>query len=211
MYRTITQDDITKIETYGVIICGRNKLARVIGFQPFCRCHRQRGYYIDSSSIYPCLNYCLSENNDFVKYYFDRTPELSQRIFTEFDEGKYLFPKDDLFPFLDIIDRIKESNEIPIGAFDCAYTICKLYFGEYKKKNVIPEDLYTFLLDRNALMEKLQNDGLKFCEQLSVGGMKTLIESVNEKWNPEEFAKAEKIEFSPFCVLSEHSSKNMLQ
>ena len=68
--------------------------------------------------------------------------------------------------------------------------------------------MYIFLLDRNALMERLQNDGLKFCEQLSVGGIKTLIESVNEKWNPEEFAKAGKNVFSPFFVLSEHLSKN---
>ena len=208
-YRPITQDDITQIGTDGVIICGSNKLARVIGYQPFCRCHRQRGYYIDSSSIYPCWDYCLSENNGFVKYYFKRTPELSQRIFAEFDGGRYLFLEDDLFPFLDIVDRIKKANEIPVGAFDCAYTICKLYFGEYKKKNVIQDDLYTFLLDRNALMEKLQNDGLKFCEQLSVAGIKPLIESVNEKWNPEEFAKAEGIEFSPFYVLTEHPSENM--
>ena len=50
-------------------------------------------------------------------------------------------------------------------------------------------------------MERLQNDGLNFCEQLSVGGIKTLIESVNEKWNPEEFAKAGKNVFSPFFVL----------
>lgn len=64
------------------------------------------------------------------------------------------------------------------------------------------------MLDRNALMERLQNDGLKFCEQLSVGGIKTLIESVNEKWNPEEFAKAGKNVFSQFFVLSEHLSKN---
>ena len=74
---------------------------------------------------------------------------------------------------------------------------------------MIQDDLYTFLLDRNALMEKLQNDGLKFCEQLSVAGIKPLIESVNEKWNPEEFAKAEGIEFSPFYVLTEHPSENM--
>ena len=75
------------------------------------------------------LGFWSFNKNGFVKYYFDRTPELSQLIFTEFDEGKCLFHKEDLFPFLDIIAQIKESNEIPVGAFDYAYTICKLYFG----------------------------------------------------------------------------------
>ena len=202
-YRPITQDDITEIGTYGVIFCGRNNFANVIGYQPFCRCHRQRGYYIDSSAVYPCWDYCLSEENGFTKYYFERTPELSQRIFTEFEEGRKIFPEDDLSPFLDVIDRIKNTNEIPIGAFDCAYAVCKLYFEEYKKNNVIQDDLYAVLLDRKALMEKLQGDGLIFCEQLSISGNNFLLESVNEKWSPEEFAKAEGMEFSPFWVLTE--------
>lgn len=205
MYRPITQDDITKIGTYGVIFCGRNNLANVIGYQPFCRCHRQRGYYIDSSAVYPCWNFFLSEETGFKKYYFERTPELSQRIFAEFEEGRLIFPEDDLFPFLDVIDQIKKTKEIPIGAFDFAYAVCKLYYENYKKNNVIQDDLYAILLDKKALMNKLQGEGLIFCEQLSININKSVLKSVNEKWNPEEFAKTEEMEFSPFGVLTEQS------
>jgi hypothetical protein len=58
--------------------------------------------------------------------------------------------------------------------------------------------LYAVLLDRKALMEKLQGDGLIFCEQLSISCNNFLLESVNEKWSPEEFAKAEGMSFLRF-------------
>ena len=86
-----------------------------IGSQPFCRCNRQRGYYLNTHGGSCCWDYRISENSGFSKMYFERTPELSERLCEEFEHGCKLFPDDDLSSFSSVIEKIQNTKEIPEG------------------------------------------------------------------------------------------------
>jgi hypothetical protein len=108
---------------YGVIhkinVFGNLEKVSQIGYQPFTRCHRQRGYYIDTYK-YGFHNYDLSKEESSVKYCFKRTESFCKKIFDYFDSGKYLFSKKDENIFEKAIDKIKKIKEYNQEDYDIA-------------------------------------------------------------------------------------------
>lgn len=199
-FRPITEGDISDLSKNGVLYSGINDKAQVIGYQPFCRCHRQRGYYIDTASMYPCWNFSLSSNTGFVKYYFDRTVKLSERLYDEFDGGKRLFPKDGLEPFSDVIQSINDTKLFPYESFDIAYIVLAKYLNVYHDNGMISDDLFRAMSNKDRLVTILRNEGFELCSQLNLPADKAIIDAMNKSWNPDDFAKKEGILYSPFLV-----------
>ena len=92
-----------------------------IGYQPFTRCHKQRGYFIDTALSGDIVNYDLVENHGFKKLYFKRTPEFAEEIHELFDGGRDLFHDQSLKLFSDLIDQIKNANSFAEDTFNQAY------------------------------------------------------------------------------------------
>lgn len=200
-YRPITERDISEIGKEGVIYRGHSDRARIIGYQPFCRCHRQRGYYIDTAGEKFCWDFVLNENTGFEKYYFDRTVELSERLYEEFNGGKILFPDDGLEPFAEAIEQIQTGLIFPSEAFDIGYKIFCLYLEMYRENNTISDEIINIMRSKDYLISKLQNRGFELCSQLKLKASQATIEEMNINWDPTEFAQKEGFIYSPFMVV----------
>lgn len=103
----------------------------LIGYQPFTRCYRQRGYFIDTMLSSDIINYDLVDNHGFEKFYFKRTPEFSKEIYNLFDEGKKLFHDKSMELLSNVIDDIKEANSFSEDSFNIVYDI----FGGDRSKD----------------------------------------------------------------------------
>ena len=102
----------------------------MIGYQPFSRCFRQRGYYIDTARSVFCWDYSLTKNNGFTKSIFKRTPALCKRIYDEFNGGEDLFPKDALFEFDRTIERIRSADVFSQEVFEVIVSCAEAYLHE---------------------------------------------------------------------------------
>jgi len=197
-YRPITQKDIAQIGKVGVIYGGQSNLTRIIGFQPFCRCHRQRGYYIDTAAINPCWEYKLGKEVGFEKCYFDRTVELSEWLYSEFDGGKKLFPDDGLEPFSEIIAQIACEHSFSFDTFDVACKVFFKYLESYRRNNVINNECINMFFNKDYLKAKMIGNGFVLCKSKKLKVNEALIEKMNNNWDPDEFACKEGFVYSPF-------------
>lgn len=199
-YRPIREDELSTLGKYGVLYEGSNRCAKIIGYQPFCRCHRQRGYYIDTAGAMPCWDFSLSPSTGFHKYYFERTVELSKQLCTEFDGGRVLFPDDGLVPFSSAIHQIKNLKHLPIGAFRLAHQTTLYYLEMHHRNNGINDALYNTMLNQEYWEKQLKKEGFEFCEQTLLNTNLKLIEEMNRQWDPYEYAAKEGINYTPFTV-----------
>ncbi len=199
-YRPITEEDICNLGKYGVLYYGTNENASIIGFQPFSRCHRQRGYYLDTAGSDFCWSFALNQENGFEKVYFERTVELSQRIYNEFDGGKKLFPEDGLMNFRNTIQQICELHEFPEEAFDVSHKLVCKYLKLYYANGMIDHLLYSSMLDKQWWLQKLEDKGFRLCSKIKVNADPSLIDEMNRKWDPSAYAKDEGVEYVPFLV-----------
>ena len=200
LYRPINEGDISEIGKEGIIYRGYSDRARIIGFQPFCRCHRQRGYYIDTAVAEPCWEFILSKDTGFEKYYFDRTVELSERLYEEFDGGKTLFPDDGLEPFAEVIAQMQIEKAFPSEAFDIAYKVFCLYLETYRANRTISNEIISIMRNKDYLISKLQSGGFVLCSQLKLKASQRVIGEMNIDWDPVEFAQKEGFFYSPFII-----------
>jgi hypothetical protein len=202
-YHPIREEELGELGKYGVLYEGTHNWAKIIGYQPFCRCHRQRGYYIDTAGGGLCWEYSLNPGTGFKKYYFERTVELSERLCAEFDGGRKLFPDDGLIPFSKAIQQIREMKKFPFGAFKLAHqAICVYLEGNYRNK-IISDTLYNAMLKQEYWEERLIREGYNFCEEIKLNVDLGLIRRLNEQWDPFEYAQKEGINYTPFIVMSE--------
>lgn len=201
-YRPIREEELDELGKYGVLYEGTHSWAKAIGYQPFCRCHRQRGYCIDTAGAVPCWEYSLNPGTGFQKYYFERTVELSERLCAEFNGGRKLFPNDGLIPFSKAIQQIRNMKKIPFRAFKLAHrAICGYLEANYRNKK-ISDTMYNAMLKQEYWEERLKKAGYNFCEQIELNADPELIRKLNEQWNPYEYAQKEGINYTPFIVMS---------
>lgn len=200
-YLPISESDVNKLGNHGVIFTGLSNMATIIGYQPFCRCHRQRGYYIDTAAIEPCWDFKLNHQTGFEKFYFERTVSLSKRIYDEFNGGETLFPKDGLTPFCGAIQQIIQTREFPQRAFEIAYRVLREYVKNHRVNGIIDDELYRTLLDKRHWIRRIEQEGFDFCKQIKIHADSSVIEEMNRNWDPEKYAKDEGINYTPFLVM----------
>ena len=75
------------------ILFGSDLVVLPIGYQPFTRCNRQRGYFVHTK-----FGEDIQAENELKKYRFEHSVELSRELFDKYDGGKKLFNYQ-LFPF----------------------------------------------------------------------------------------------------------------
>ncbi len=199
-YRPIVGNDLDELGKYGVLYIGMGhpEHTPIIGYQPFCRCHRQRGYYFDTNIVSPCWNQSI----DCDKFFFDRTPALSRRLFEFFDGGKYLFPEDGLSLFEDEIKQIRQTKEFPAGAFEASFDIFNRYIKHNLQGSLIDNAVLNKLQNRDYVLGSLKRRGYELRPQLHIHTDKAeTITMLNTEWNPIEFAKKEGIEYTPLMIL----------
>ena len=184
---------------YGVLYIGMGhpELTPIIGYQPFCRCHRQRGFYLDTNIASPCWNQSI----DCDKFYFNRTPELSHRLFECFDGGKYLFPDDGLSIFEDEIKQIRHTKLFPNGAFDSAFDIFNHYIRHNLQESLTDSELLDRFQNKDYVLRALKRQGYELCPRFHIhtNNVET-IAILNNAWDPVEFAEKEGIEYTPLMV-----------
>ena len=200
-YLPISKDDINILGNHAVIYSGISDLARIIGYQPFSRCHRQRGYYIDTSAIEPCWDFRLNPQNGFEKFYFERTVELSKQIYEEFNGGETLFPNDGLTPFSDAIKQIMETKDLPEDAFEIAFRVLQEYVKSHRANGVINDELCSFLLNKQNWICRIVQGGFHLRKQIQICADSKIINEMNRNWDPEQFAIKEGINYTPFLVF----------
>jgi len=102
-----------------------------IGYQPFTRCYKQRGYFIDTLQSGDIVNYDLVADHGFEKLYFKRTPEFAAEIYELFDGGRELFHDRSMELLSGLIDEIKVGDSFSEDTFDKVYAS----FGGSKSKD----------------------------------------------------------------------------
>lgn len=135
-YRPITKKDLEDYGEYAVLyrktddplmnLESAADINRVlpIGYQPFTRCYRQRGYFIDtlqSGDLVDLVNYDLAADHDFKKLYFKRTPEFAAEIYELFDGGRELFHDWSMELLSGLIDEIKAGDSFSEDSFAKVY------------------------------------------------------------------------------------------
>jgi len=132
-YQPITKKDIEDYGEYAVLYRKTDDLLmnpesaadinRVlpIGYQPFTRCYKQRGYFIDTMQSGDLFNYDLVADHGFEKFYFKRTPEFVAEIYELFDGGRELFHDRSMELLSGLIDEIKVGDSFSEDSFDKVY------------------------------------------------------------------------------------------
>ncbi len=209
-YRPITDEDIEQLGTQGVLYVGIDCKADIIGYQPFYRCHKQRGYYIDTTFFSNWGEKAVLPVRGYAKCYFDRTPELSKRLFDEYDGGKVLFPDDGLSQFGEEINQIQTTKTFPLSAFEYVYSSIQAYFSSKRDIGMLSDEIYNLFSDKERLLVRLYEKGYIFTEKLGIRTEKEkLIEKLNQAWNPNIFVENEGIVYSPFIVIPAEDNHNL--
>lgn len=143
----------------------------------------------------------MLESIDCDKFYFNRTPELSHRLYEYFDGGKYLFPDDGLSIFEDEIKQIRDTKIFPHGAFDSAFDIFNRYIRHNLQESLTDSELLDRFKNKDHVLNALKRQGYELRSQLHIhtNNVKT-IATLNNAWNPNEFAEKEGIEYTPWMV-----------
>lgn len=90
------------------------RLITPIGYQPFMRCSVQHG----SMFLVENERYDMQKDPLFEKYRIELSEELCRWIFGEMDEGKKIFPHDDIPDIEQYMDRIRRTRVISRQTFD---------------------------------------------------------------------------------------------
>lgn len=193
-YRPIGENDLSELGEYGVLYHGcEDEFTQVIGYQPFTRCYKQRGYYIDTAVRCPCWEFSLTKMDNFTKSIFKRTPELSKKIFEEFEGGQRLFPKDSLFYFEEQISYIKTTKVFPEEIFEETCDLITCYLGDYVERGVMRSEILR-LVTKDWLRNMSKEHEISYSERIQLpSGVSVIIENLNKIWNPSQYVKDEDI------------------
>lgn len=186
-YRPITKKDLEDYGEYAVLYKKTDDLLmnpesaadinRVlpIGYQPFTRCYKQRGYFIDtmqSGDLDDIVNYDLVADHGFEKLYFKRTPEFAAEIYEFFDGGRELFYDWSMELLSELIDEIKAGNSFSEDTFDRTYA----GFGGAKSKD-------WWLTKLAACGTEIGEPAFELRDDLKA--------EINDSWNIKEFVDRE--------------------
>lgn len=202
VFAPITDKDILEMGENGVLYRGIAEIP-CIGCQPFCRCHRQRGYYLDTTIGGKCWKYSLSVDKNFNKFFFKRTVELSNKLFEEFNGGSVLFPQDELSLFDEQIKAIKETKIFPFEVFEDQFSSFSKFLQKIHSVGLIDSSLFSSLSNKTYVKSALEAEGHCFQEKIHIKlseNQKTNLQELNAEWNPARFAEDDGIVYSPFIV-----------
>lgn len=141
-----------------------------IGYQPFTRCNRQRGYFVLTK-----FGENIQAKNYFNIYRFEHSIELSNELYNKYDGGKKLFNYDALDEVSDLLEIIKNAKTFSNESF---------------------EDTYNHLHGNFTKAEWIEN--LRENEKVAIGKAsyelsKERIEAINKKWSVDKFIDDEGI------------------
>lgn len=194
-YRPINDDDLGELRKYAVLYQGVEELKRtqMIGYQPFPRCQRQRGYYLDTAAEQLCWEFSLTEMKNFKKFYIKRTPELSKWIFEEFNGGEVLFPKDTLYYYEKEIEQINKMDKYPEEVFEIMIDCLSSYLASYAARGLMEKELYQ-RLDKDWLKDKLNERDIKLVDKIVIKQENgNDIEKINRNWDLQKYLQDEDI------------------
>lgn len=160
-YEPILNTDMKEYGEYGYIYIGIDNMIRQIGkphstldrismagYQPFRRCHRQRGYFIDTNENDNFKDYCLLKTSKFKKYKFKRTEKLSLEIYNKFSGGDYFFPPKEKDMLEELLKEIENINTFT--------------YAEIVKANISLNNKY----DTNTVIKSMEKEGLKIEKEI---------------------------------------------
>lgn len=152
-------------------LMGKPLLVLPIGYQPFTRCNRQRGYF-----IHPYHGDDLKELRYFKKIYkFEHSVELSEELCDKYKGGEKLFNCEIGDELSDIIKAIRHADTFSTESFEDAYYYLHGNLSrEYWRKN----------LEENKLI-KIGKVSYELSEEKR--------EIIKKKWSIEKFIKEEGI------------------
>lgn len=182
-YRPFSEKDIDDYGKYGVIY-RKDRLGQVdergeaysdiiqIGYQPFTRCHLQRGYYVKTNLENDLVSYDLIKTTGFKKQLFLRTTRLSKFIYEKMNQGKAIIDYELLDLANPIIKRIKNETRFTINELTTAL------------------DVLGLILNTDDFKELVR------C-QISVGDFKrkfnrSILDSINSKWSLSRYIEENK-------------------
>lgn len=84
-----------------------------IGFQPFFRCHSQKGFYVRMFK-----GQDLYKDQTFDKMRFELTEDLCQWIYDEMDQGRKIYSESDPREYDDIVTSLLSDKEYSMAALD---------------------------------------------------------------------------------------------
>lgn len=186
-YLPVSEDDLGNMGEYGVLYCGHENfgVTEMIGYQPFTRCFKQRGYFIDTAQESFCWDFPLERNAGFTKNLFHRTPQLCRQIYDEFDGGEILFPKDSLFECSRAINDISQATSFPKEVFEiiveCVESYLMGYSGFEPRNGMSTKDwLYKELVASNRI---------KLTDKYIIAGVSSIVDRYNSSWDAAKYQK----------------------
>lgn len=189
-YRPLCEEDIRK-EPYGYLYIKKNidflELDKLkiypIGYQPFTRCHKQKGYFIVDTLD---KNYDI-QSEGFEKLKFKHSVEFSKEIFSKFKSGDELFNYENSKVIKNLLKRIDNSKEFSIKNFKEAFENYKEglsgNLSEEEIKNLLVENKINLVDEKNFLS-------------------KDEIENLDKKWNLENLLKEEELFIGSSKIIS---------
>lgn len=153
-----------------IYLIGKPRLVLPMGYQPFSRCNRQKGYF-----IHPHFGDDIKKENYCTIYKFEHSIELSRELYEKYKSGDELFNCEIGNELSNIIEIIKEADTFSNESFEDAYYYLHGGFPrEYWKEN------------------------LKIHEHVKIGGAyyelsEEIKKAINKKWSINTFIKEEKI------------------
>lgn len=137
-----------------------------IGYQPFLRCPYQSGYIIETGESYD-----MFKDISFTKVKFRHTEEFCQWIYNEMDEGRKIYPVEDMVACEEVTEKIKNSFVFTRETFKVAMKFLNIDMNR-----------------KDELISKLQVKGYRLEEDVRWSSEK-FIEKLNAAWNAGNYEK----------------------
>lgn len=179
-YRPLNEEDIEKNPNGVLYIRNDNYLLPLeldvlpIGYQPFTRCYKQRGYFIKDTLE---EDFEL-EKNRFRKYFFKHDISFSQEIFDKFHGGEDIFDYKNYEIIDNLVKRIEALKTFSQEVFDCSYE-------DYLRNGGI--------FSKEILIEELKKENIFINNETKPLLTKEEIDKLNENWNLEKIIDEERI------------------
>lgn len=103
--------------------------------------------------------------------------------------------------FEDEIKQIRHTKIFPKDAFDSAFNIFNRYIRHNLQESLTDSELLDRFQNKDYVLKVLKRQGYELCSQLHIhtDNVET-IATLNNVWNPVEFAEKEGIEYTPWMV-----------
>lgn len=176
-YLPLDEEDI-KSNKYGLLfqraiildLLPSGPIVLPIGYQPFTRCNRQRGYFVLTK-----FGEDIQAKNYFNIYRFEHSIELSEELYNKYDGGKKLFNYDALDEVSDLLEIIKKAKAFSDESFEDTYNQLHGSFTKTEWKENLREN------------EKVEIGKASY--EIS----QEMIDAINKKWSVDKFIDDEGI------------------